>query len=84
MSADPAAGNRPHTRPEFDQIRFNCAAGRSPNVLEMHILYVYIYCVCTNARVYVEGCVARVTRYDAVSRDNAGMQEGRRNARATG
>lgn len=63
MSANPATGNRPHTRLEFDQIRFNCAADRSPNVLEMHILYAYVYYVCTRVYVYVcvEGCVARNT-----------------------
>lgn len=76
MSADPAAGNRPHTRPEFDQIRFNCAADRSPNVLEMHArgcvrAYVHV-------RAYMWGSESRVTRYDVVSRDNAGMLGGQR------
>lgn len=74
MSADPAAGNRPHTRPEFDQIRFNCAADRSPNVLEMHVPD----CAWAYARVraYMWGSESRVTRYDVVSRDNAGMLRG--------
>jgi len=86
MSADPAAGNRPHIRPEFDQIRFNCAAGRSPNVLETHartcvrvsVRVRECVCVCARARAYMREGASRVTRYDAVSRDNAGMQGDRR------
>lgn len=80
MSVDLAAGNRPHTRPEFDQIRFNCAADRSPNVLEIRIrnrAYVRVR-AWVYVRLYAGGCV---TRYDIVSRDNAGMQGDRRIAR---
>jgi len=34
--------------------------------------------VCTRARAYMREGASRVTRYDAVSRDNAGMQGDRR------
>lgn len=65
----PGCGNRPHTRPEFDQIRFNCTADQSPNVLEMHARD----CARVRLRAHMRGSESRVTRYDVVSRDNAGM-----------
>jgi len=42
-------------------------------------VYVHVRVrVCTRARAYMREGASRVTRYDAVSRDNAGMQGDRR------